>query len=153
MSIAYAKDYYSWALEQAALLRQRRFDEIDLEHLASEIEDMGKSEQRALESILETLLMHLLKWQYQPYYVGRRGWELTVIEQRKRLLRHLRNNPGLKPKLPEAIAEAYDLARLGTERETGIPTARFPEACPWGYEQFADPDFWPAPAKASEEPQ
>lgn len=91
--------------------------------------------------------MHLLKWQYQPFYIGRRSWELTIIEQRKRLNKHMRENPGLKSKLEEAILDAYDLAKSGAEKETGIPSASFPETCPWEYEQFINPDFWPEPTE------
>ncbi|CAK0781702.1 DUF29 domain-containing protein [Gammaproteobacteria bacterium] len=138
MSAVYAQDFYSWALEQAELLKREQFDKIDLEHLIEEIEDMGKSERRALESFLETLLMHLLKLRYQSYYRGRRSWELTVAEQQKRLYWHLRENPGLQSKLPEAIARSYDLARLGASRETDLPLSRFPETCPWTYEQCTD---------------
>ena len=146
-AVAYDEDLYSWSLEQARLLRERKFDQIDLEHIIEEIEDMSKSEKRALESFLETLLMHLLKWQYQPFYIGRRSWELTIIEQRKRLKKHMRENPGLKSKLEEAILDAYDLAKSGAEKETGIPSASFPETCPWEYEQFINPDFWPEPTE------
>ena len=146
-AVAYDQDLYSWSLEQARLLRERKFDQIDLEHIIEEIEDMSKSEKRALESFLETLLMHLLKWQYQPFYIGRRSWELTIIEQRKRLKKHMRENPGLKSKLEEAILDAYDLAKFGAEKETGIPSASFPETCPWEYEQFINPDFWPEPTE------
>jgi hypothetical protein len=143
MSITYQQDFYAWALEQADLLKQKRFSEIDLEHLVEEIEDMGKSEKRALESYIEILLMHLLKWEYQPYYIGRRSWELTIIEQRKRISWHLKENPGLKSKLPEAIEHAYELAKSGAEKETGIPISRYPDTCPWTYEQFINSEFWP----------
>jgi hypothetical protein len=146
-AVAYDQDLYSWSLEQARLLRERKFDQIDLEHIIEEIEDMSKSEKRALESFLETLLMHLLKWQYQPFYIGRRSWELTIIEQRKRLKKHMRENPGLKSKLEEAILDTYDLAKSGAEKETGIPSSSFPETCPWEYEQFINPDFWPESAE------
>ena len=140
---SYDQDLYSWSLEQARLLRERKFDQIDLEHIIEEIEDMSKSEKRALESFLETLLMHLLKWQYQPHYIGKRSWALTIVEQRKRLKWHLEDNPGLKSKLPEAIERGYDLAKSGAEKETGIPSSTFPETCSWAYEQFVDADFWP----------
>ena len=145
MKATYQQDFYTWSLEQADLLRQKRFKEIDLEHLAEEIEDMGKSEKRAMESYIECLLMHLLKWEYQPYNTGRRSWELTIIEQRNRLNWHLKENPGLKSKLSEAIERSYDLAKSGAEKETGIPMTRYPEKCPWTYEQFTDTDFWPKP--------
>ncbi|WP_253180913.1 DUF29 domain-containing protein [Candidatus Marithrix sp. Canyon 246] len=143
MGAAYQQDFYTWTLEQTSLLKQKRFDELDLEHIIEEMEDMGKSEKRALESYIENLLMHLLKWKYQPYYIGRRSWELTIIEQRKRLKWHIKENPGLKSKLPEAIERSYELAKLGAEKETGIPISRYPETCPWTYQQFTDSEFWP----------
>ncbi|MFN3785453.1 MAG: DUF29 domain-containing protein [Thiothrix sp.] len=146
-AVAYDEDLYSWSLEQAKLLRERKFDQIDLEHIIEEIEDMSKSEKRALESFLETLLMHLLKWQYQPFYIGKRSWAATIVEQRKRIKWHLEDNPGLKSKLSAAIVRAYDLAKAGAEKETGIPSSSFPEICPWEYEQFMDADFWPEPAE------
>jgi hypothetical protein len=147
MGVAYQQDFYTWTLEQTSLLKQKRFDDIDLEHIIEEIEDMGKSEKRALESYIENLLMHLLKWKYQPYYIGRRSWELTIIEQRKRLKWHIKENPGLKSKLAEAIERSYELAKSGAEKETGIPLSCYPEICPWTYEEFTDPDFWPQAAE------
>lgn len=141
-SATYDEDLYTWSLEQASLLRAHRFDQIDLEHIIEEIEDMSKSERRALQSFLETLLMHLLKWQYQPAYQGR-SWKFTIIEQRKRIESHLQENPGLKSKLPELIEKAYSYAVTGAVRETGLDVNVFPQECPWSYEQFTNPDFWP----------
>lgn len=146
MRATYQQDFYTWTLEQTSLLKQKRFDELDLEHIIEEIEDMGKSEKRALESYIENLLMHLLKWKYQPYYIGRRSWELTIIEQRKRLKWHIKENPGLKSKLAEAIERSYEFAKSGAEKETGIPISSYPETCPWTYQQFIDSDFWPEAA-------
>ncbi len=140
----YDNDLYTWSLEQAALLRQRKFDQIDLEHIIEEIEDMSKSEKRALVSFLENLLMHLLKWYYQPSKRSR-SWELTIIEQRRRLVEHLEENPGLKGKLTESIEKAYFYARSGAEKETGLSASTFPEECPWEYATFTDTEFWPEP--------
>ncbi len=67
MAVVYQQDFYTWTQEQAALLKQGRFNEVDLKHLVEEIEDMGKSEKRALESYIESLLMHLLKWKYRVW--------------------------------------------------------------------------------------
>ena len=142
MSTGYDQDLYTWAQEQATLLRERRFDQIDLDHIVEEIEDMGRSERRALESRLETLLMHLLKWVYQPAYRGR-SWRLTITEQRKRLHKHLRDNSGLNAKLPEAVTDAYEFARTRAERETGLAVESFPDQCPWTFEEISDPNFWP----------
>ena len=115
---------------------------MDLEHIIEEIEDMSKSEKRVLESFLGTLLMHLLKWVHQP---GLRGsnWKYTVIEQRKRLHKHLGKNPGLKGRLDESISDAYSLARLAAARETGLSDKLFPEVCPWAFETFTNPEPWP----------
>ncbi|KHD10032.1 hypothetical protein PN36_29190 [Candidatus Thiomargarita nelsonii] len=143
MSATYDEDLYTWSLEQATLLRTRKFDQIDLEHIIEEIEDLSKSERRALQSFLETLLMHLLKWQCQPAYQGR-SWKFTIIEQRKRIESHLQENPGLKSKLPELIEKAYGYAVTGAVRETGLAIQVFPPECPWSYEQFSNPDFWPS---------
>jgi hypothetical protein len=138
MSASYEEDLYTWSLEQTSLLRAHKFDQIDLEHIIEEIEDMSKSEKRALQSFLETLLMQLLKWQYQG-----RSWKFTIIEQRKRIKSHLEENRGLKSKLPELIEKAYDYAVTGAVRETGLDIKVFPQECPWSYEQFINPDFWP----------
>ena len=145
-AVAYDEDLYSWSLEQAMLLRERKFDQIDLEHIIEEIEDMSKSEKRALGSFLETLLMHLLKWQYQPAHQGR-SWKFTIIEQRKRIVGHMKENPGLKSKLPDVIETAYGYAVSGAVRETGLAQETFPAQCPWTYEQFMDEDFWPEPTQ------
>ena len=81
MGIAYEKDIVAWANEQASFIRAGRFELLDLEHIAEEIEDVGKSEQRELENRMAILLAHLLKWQYQP---ARRGasWQKTIKVQR-----------------------------------------------------------------------
>jgi len=138
----YETDFYGWIQQQAGMLKAGSFASLDLENLIEEIEDMGKNRQRALESRLEILLMHLLKWQFQP---KRRGvsWTLTIEEQRDRLADHLAENPSLKPKIPEAQAKAYRYAVKGASRETGIPASTFPEQCPWTVEQVMDETFWP----------
>ncbi|MGA9865397.1 MAG: DUF29 domain-containing protein [Acetobacteraceae bacterium] len=138
----YETDFYGWANEQAGLLRTRRLNEAELDNIAEEIESMGRGEKRELVNRLAVLLAHLLKWQFQP---GLRStsWRLTIIEQRKRLARHLIDNPSLKPSLPEALADAYDLARLTAQRETGLLDNTFPPTCPFSFEQAADEQFWP----------
>ena len=143
--VSYDQDLYTWSLEQAQLLRERRFDQVDLVHLIEEIEDMGRSERRALQSFLETLLMHLLKWQYQSAYQGR-SWQCTIIEQRRRIVEHLQENPGLKAQLPELVERAYRYAVTGAVRESGLSVSHFPEHCPWTFEVFIEDTFWPAAA-------
>jgi hypothetical protein len=138
----YDQDFYAWANEQAALLRAGRFAAADIETIAEELESMGRSEKRELVSRLKILLLHLLKWQFQPVLRGS-SWRLSIEEQRRELLRHLADNPSLKVKLPETIADAYGDALIGAERETGLPRSTFPAACPYAFEQMVDDGFWP----------
>jgi hypothetical protein len=136
------KDFYGWTQQQISLLRSRRFNEIDLENLIEEVESMGNSELRELESRLTVLLMHLLKWQYQAN-LQTRSWILTIKEQRRRIVKRLQQSPSLKSKLNDVIVDAYDLARGDAADETGLPESTFPVECPWTYTQIVDMEFWP----------
>nr|VFK66741.1 MAG: protein of unknown function DUF29 [Candidatus Kentron sp. UNK]VFK72204.1 MAG: protein of unknown function DUF29 [Candidatus Kentron sp. UNK] len=137
----YETDFYAWANREAALLRAGNFLAADVENIAEEIESMGKRERRELISRLEVLLMHLLKWQYQPAFRGR-SWELTIKEQRKRLESHLSENPSLKSELDQSITEAYRIATIRAEKETGLDS--FPEICPYRFEEIMDDGFLPS---------
>ena len=138
----YEHDFYAWANEQAALIRAGNLAAVDLEHVAEEIESMGKTEKRELVSRLAVLLQHLLKWQYQP---GRRGssLEATITVQRHAIADHLDDNPSLKAKLDETITKAYRDAALLAAGETALPKTTFPASCPWSFEQIVNEDFWP----------
>ena len=144
-ALLHDQDFYAWANEQAGLLRAGRLSEADIEHIAEDIESMGKTEKRELVNRLSVLLRHMLKWQFEP---DRRGasWEVTVRNRRRALTRHLADNPSLKSQLPEAIADAYGDARGEAYAETGLPEAMFPAVCPWAYEQLMDQTFWPEKA-------
>ncbi len=141
-SLLYEQDFYAWAIEQAGLLRSGRVSDADLEHIAEEIESMGRSEKRELVSRLKILLIHLLKWQFQPTLRGT-SWRLTIEEQRREVEEHLADNPSLKGKLPEAVASAYAGAILVAARETGLGREVFPPECPWPFAQATGDDFWP----------
>ncbi len=138
----YDRDFHAWANEQAALLRAGKFDLADIENIAEEIESMGRSEKRELVNRLAILLTHLLKWRFQPGFRGN-SWRLTIEEQRDRLREHLRDNPSLTAHLDPSITDAYRRARLGGERETGLPRAIFPETCPFTVDDILNEDFWP----------
>jgi len=139
---AYESDFYAWAQTQATLLRSGRLEQADIEHIAEEIESMGKSELRELENRLALLFMHLLKWQYQPT-LRCRSWELTIREQRRRLRRHFAQNPSLKAKLSQAIDDAYGDAILEAARETGLDEDTFPSACPFTQDDTMHDGYWP----------
>jgi hypothetical protein len=142
--LLYDQDFYAWANEQAGLLRSGRLSEADIENIAEEIESMGRSEKRELVSRLTVLLLHLLKWRFQP---RRRGasWEATIKVQRMKLASHMRENPSLKSQLSNAIDEAYQIGRIEASDETGLDEATFPLACPWSYDELIKPEFWPEP--------
>ncbi len=133
----YEEDFYAWTQEQATLLKEKRFMELDLEHLVEEIESMGRSEKRELENRLSVLIVHLLKWHYQPAK-RTRSWALTILEQRKELAKLLRENPSLRPVLREEYPERYDIARIRAARETTLELDTFPENCPWTLEEILE---------------
>lgn len=138
----YDSDFYAWTHQQAALLRAGRFGEADIANIVEEIETLGRSEKRELVSRLTVLLMHLLKWRFQPALRGR-SWRLTIQGQRLELARHMRDNPSLKSRLPEALADAFDSARVDAARQTGLEPADFPDKCPWSYDEIIEDAFWP----------
>jgi len=140
--INYHSDFYSWTQEQAALLKAGRLQELDIENLIEEIETMGRSEKRELESRLTILLVHLLKWQYQSIRRGR-SWELTIDEQRLQFSKVLNDNPGLKPLLDQIIKDAYSLAIIRSSKETALEKNVFPQDCPWDLAQILDESFYP----------
>ncbi len=142
MAIGYDQDVLAWAMEQARLLRAGQFDQLDIEHIADEIEDVGKSEKRELASRLAVLLAHLLKWQHQPARRGA-GWERTMREPRKQVLRKLKETPSLGPLLsdPDWGEGVWGDAVTLAISETGLD---FPEACPWRFSDVLTDGWHPA---------
>ncbi len=143
----YDGDIIAWANEQARLLRAGLFSQLDIEHIAEEIEDVGKSERRELESRMAVLLTHLIKWQHQPERQGN-SWRRTIKTQRKGIAERLRKTPSLKPDIedPAWWEQTWADALTLTTRETGLPFDAFPEECPWNFGQIMDEDFWPGSA-------
>ncbi len=142
MSDLYDYDFFGWTNLQVQLLREGRIAEVDLDHIAEEIEDLGKSRQQELRNRLAVLLMHLLKWQFQADK-RTNSWLSTIREQRKRIAQHLHDNPSLRPLLPESVARGYEYALLRVDRETGLPVETFPLACPYSDDDILDLAFFP----------
>lgn len=139
---SYESDFALWAAEQGVLLRQGRLDRLDLENLAEEIEAVGSSNKRQIESRMAILLMHLLKWYYQPEF--RCGsWRATIFEQRQRIARVIRDSPSLRYYPAEVLAEEYGSAREKASMETTVFLDRIPETCPYSIEQILDLNFLP----------
>ena len=142
-SSLYDDDFFAWASQQAALLRAGRLGAADIEHIAEEIESLGRTEKRELVSRLTVLQLYLLKWQYQPMMRGP-SWRATFRVQRRDLEALLADNPSLVSKLPEAIARAYGNALIEAGAETGLPDPTFPADCPWSFDEMVDAGFWPS---------
>ena len=133
----YEDDLYSWAVEQAALLRAGRVTEADAKNIAEELDDVGNEQYDKLESALRIILMHLLKWDYQPER-RTRSWRLSIAVQRNHVEKILRKNPGLKPHIDEATADAYRNARLEAADETGLDENTFPVQKPYSWEDIME---------------
>jgi hypothetical protein len=138
----YDQDFYGWAMAEASLLRQHKWDELDIEHLAEELESMGASEKREIRSRMKQLMKHLLKWKYQPD-LQCRSWKNSIRNQRLELEDVIKDNPSLKPSLNENMKEVYMRALTDAAEETGIYKENFPTECPYTFDQIMDDQFYP----------
>lgn len=138
----YDTDFYAWTERQAELLRAEEFEEVDWDNLIEEITAMGASQRRELTSRLQVLIMHLLKWHYQPD-LRSKSWGYTIRNQRNELTYLLEESPSLHTLLPERITIAYPRAVKDALEETGFLYSPFPALCPYKAEQILDETFWP----------
>jgi hypothetical protein len=134
----YDHDFFEWTQHTAALLRSGQLDAVDVEHLAEEVEEMGKRDRREVDSRLTVLLTHLLKWAYQP---GGRSpsWRGSIVAQRDELERVLADSPSLRRWLDGAVERSYRSARSRAAADAGA----FPAVCPWTAARLLDPGFLP----------
>lgn len=151
LSELYKTDFHAWTLKAAELVRQHKFDELNWDDVAEELESMGEKERNEVANRMVVLLAHLLKWQYQPVYRCN-SWHGGINEQRKQILRQLKHSPSVKPHLPAAVADAYpDAVELAAD-DTGLPPATFPPSCPYGLERILDKTFYPDAATVEHPP-
>jgi Domain of unknown function DUF29 len=138
----YDTDFYAWTQAQAAAIRAGAWGDVDRAHLAEEIEDVGKSERRALVSHLRVLLTHLLKWEYQP---ERRsdGWVDSMANAVVEARTILDDSPSLRPELRTFVDRAYEQARFLAARQTHQDLQRFPAVCPWSPDALLNPETVP----------
>ncbi len=139
---AYDEDFALWSAEQAALLRAGDLDTLDRENLAEEIESLGRSDRREIEHRLTVLLVHLLKWRFQPEQ-QKGGWKATIRGQRVGIAKIIGESPSLRRHPSAVLDDEYRTARADAADETGLPEDAFPAACPFTIEQILDPDFLP----------
>ncbi|CAO3355536.1 DUF29 domain-containing protein [Azospirillum melinis] len=146
-SAAYDEDFYAWTQAQAQELRragaERNNAPVDWENVAEEIESMGRSQKSEIDHRLGVLLVHLLKWMFCPDLRERceRGWRLTVREQRKKLIREIKDSPSLRPYIVNVFAEVYSDARLRAAVEADTPDGHFPVELPFTLDQALDPAY------------
>ena len=131
---SYMRDFYSWLMQQARAVREGRWDAVDRENLAEEIESLGREQFNKLESALRVLLTHILKWDHQPERRSR-SWLLSMRAQRLDIEDVLADNPSLSPRIEEALTRAYRRARLEAAKETELDEATFPQGCPYSFEE------------------
>jgi hypothetical protein len=142
LATLYEQDYYRWIETTVQLLQQGRLTEVDLANLIEEIADMGKSTKSVLKSNLKVLLMHLLKYKYQPEKRSR-SWRSTIFEHRDGIQESLSTSPSLKPYLQEVFGDCYQTARKKAAIETGLDISTFPPKSPFTPEATLDPDYLP----------
>ncbi len=138
--LLYEADFYAWTQTQAKLLRDRTWEQLDIEQLAEEIESLGKQQRQELRHRLGVLLGHLLKWEFQPDKRSK-SWLITIREQRREILELLQDSPSLKPYLTEAMQKAYPAGIDLVLRETGLEEKDLPIECPYSLEQALDHSF------------
>jgi hypothetical protein len=138
----YERDFCLWLEQQATLLREGRFDELDLANLIEEIEAMARKDRKAITSNLVVLLTHLLKHQFQPEQRSS-GWLGSILEHRRRLRYDFEESPSLLRHAAEVFAPAYADAREQASTETGLPLRAFPKSSPYTLDQTLDPKFLP----------
>ncbi|HLI79960.1 MAG TPA: DUF29 domain-containing protein [Candidatus Binataceae bacterium] len=142
----YETDYYAWIQEQVRALRAGDIENLDRENVAEELDDLARSVRRELESRLELIMSHLLKWTHQP---GKRSasWENTIDEQRARVSDLLRENPSLKKELDEVLLSAYNYARRAAGNEMGLNPREWrqqlPAKCPWSALEILNTSYLP----------
>lgn len=140
----YERDYVAWADEQALLLEQERFSELDLIHLIEEVKDLGRRERDAIESQLIRLFLHLIKWQYQPDKRSS-SWEISIKDARRQIARLRKKYPVLTKHLysENVLYECYSYAVEEAADETKIPLQNLPLDNPYSIEDVLNPDFFP----------
>ena len=138
----YDRDYALWLEMTIEQLRQQNFDQVDWENVLDEFESMSKRDRRSIKSNLVILLLHLLKWEFQPE-IRSGSWTGSIIEHRQRLRDLLNDSPSLRNYLAEVLSLAYSDAIVRAVNETGLEISVFPIDCPYDILNVLNPSFLP----------
>ncbi|NES17866.1 MAG: DUF29 domain-containing protein [Symploca sp. SIO3E6] len=138
----YEQDYNLWLEKTIQQLQVRRFTELDLSNLIEELEGMSRREKRAIYSNLKIILMHLLKYRYQPTKRSN-SWRSTIREYRQRLKRAFQDSPSLQGYCREIFPECYQDARELAADETGLVPEAFPTESLFSLEETLAMEYLP----------
>lgn len=138
----YDRDFVGWVKTTVEQLRDQNYADVDWSNLIEEMEDLSRQERKSLKSHLVVLLLHLLKWQYQPQH--RSGsWRGSIREHRRRINDDLNDSSSLTPYLQAVLSDCYTSACEQAADETGLTLQTFPADCPYTSEQVLDASFLP----------
>jgi hypothetical protein len=137
---SYERDFYAWSLEQARLIREGRWDCVDRENVAEEIESLSREQFDRLARTLSVLLAQMLQWDHQPDRRSRSRM-LSISKQRLEVDDILADNPSLKLRIAEAVVRAYRWARLEAVKDTDIDDATIPETCRYSWDDIISREF------------
>ncbi|MBD1928915.1 DUF29 domain-containing protein [Trichocoleus sp. FACHB-90] len=149
MQNLYETDFYAWTQQQALLLQQQQWTQLDLPNLIEEIESLGKQQRAELRNRLSVLIGHLLKWEYQSERRSR-SWLATIRVQRRDIQELLEENPSLKPYLQDALQKVYESGKNLASGETNLPVKTFPQDSPYTWEEIVSEVFYPGEAATDE---
>jgi hypothetical protein len=138
----YDLDFFEWTQRNAELLSRGYFDAADIPHIAEELADLGRRDQREVRNFLTRLIMHLLKWQFQPSHRGE-SWLKNIIDSRENLDSIFEQSPSLRRHAKGSLARAYGRACKYASVETGLEKSTFPPDCPYSFDQMLNDDFLP----------
>jgi len=135
----YDQDFNLWVEAKHSALADHRYDDLDLPNLLEELDGLTKRDKRALKRHLRVLLMHLLKWRYQPQ-TRTTGWQTSIDNARLEIADILEDSPSLLNYLPEVLPGCYRIARKQASKETQLAVKIFPTDCPYCLEQVLKDD-------------
>ncbi len=141
----YEQDYQLWLKATIAQLCQGKFSDLDLDNLIEELESMGRSDRRALKSLLTRLLEHLLKlayWASEREYNANK-WKAEITTFRLQIKEILEESPSLKPYLVEIFEKCNSDARKIVSRLIGCEVNTLPSSAHATVEQALDENWFP----------
>jgi hypothetical protein len=138
----YEQDYYLWLKKTIQLLQDDKLSDLDRQNLIEELEDMARSQKKAVKSNLTVILWHLLKYKYQPDK-RTNSWKLILFEHRDGLSEDFADSLSFKPFFEEVFNECYNKARQKAAIETGLPIETFPFESPFPPDETLNPKYLP----------